>query len=188
MDDLQPGDVLIASPYLHDPNFRRTVVILCDHSGEGSLGLVVNRPLPINLGSVLAPMADTPAGEAPLFQGGPVDPGRLLAVSRNAPPEEPQEPVGPGLVLLTDLEDSLERVEEGQVSSDDVRFFLGYAGWGGGQLKSEVDQGAWIVSEKSASANLTFETPTRTMWSEILRSLGGQYAWLADMPLDPDLN
>ena len=164
------------------------MVILCDHGVEGSLGLIVNRPLPLELGSVLAPLSETPAGDAPLYQGGPVDPGRLLAVSRNAPEDEPQEPVGEDLVLLTDLEDSLERVEDARVSADDVRFFLGYSGWGGGQLHTEVEQGAWIVSERSASAALTFETPPKTMWSEILRALGGQYAWLAEMPLDPDLN
>ena len=188
MDQLSRGDVLIASPYLTDPNFRRAVVVLCEHGPEGSLGLVVNRPMEVFLGHVLDPLREGPGGGETVHQGGPVDTGRLLGLRRGRHPDEPSEDVGGDLHLLTDLEHSLELISAGAVPPADYRFYLGYAGWGKGQLVQEVNQSAWIVSPENASADLAFEVPPGDAWSKVLGTLGGQNAWFAQMPVDPELN
>jgi len=180
------GDLLIASPFLLDPNFRRSVVLLCDHGVEGSLGFVVNRPMQVPLGKVIEKLCDHPVSGQLVFQGGPVDPGRLLGIRRGEHPEERSEPLGGGLELLTDLEHSLDRIAEGAVDGADYRFFLGYSGWGKGQLRAEIAEQAWIVGK--ASVAIAFDTPTKRQWSASLEVLGGQYALLAQMPIDPELN
>ncbi len=187
-ESLTRGDLLIASPYLSDPNFRRSVVVLCEHGPDGSLGIVVNRPMQVPLGKVLDPMREGPAALELVHQGGPVETGRLLGLRRGSHPDEPVENVGEGISLLTDLEHSLELIGAGAVIPTDYRFYLGYSGWGKGQLAQEVNQAAWIVSRESASAELAFEVPSGELWSQTLRSLGGRYAWFAEMPVDPEWN
>jgi len=180
------GDLLIASPLLLDPNFRRSVVLLCDHGEEGSLGLVVNRPMRVPLGRVIERLADHPLSGQLVHQGGPVEPERLLGIRRGEHPEERSEPLGGGLHLLVDLEHSLDRLAEGAVDGADYRFFLGYSGWGKGQLRSELGGEAWIVGR--ASAEIAFEVPAKRQWSASLEKLGGRYALLAQMPVDPEMN
>jgi hypothetical protein len=116
---LAPGDLLIASPGLGDPNFRRAVIVLCDHGPEGSLGLILNRPMEVPLGSVLPALSGGPAGEERVLQGGPVENGRLLGLRRGAAPEEAVEEVGRDLHLLVDLEGSLRRLEAGDGDPSD---------------------------------------------------------------------
>lgn len=180
------GDLLIASPSLLDPNFRRSVVLLCDHGEEGSLGFVLNRPMQVPLGSVIEKLRDQAAAGLLVFQGGPVDPGRLLGIRRGEHAAERSEPLGGGLHLLTDLEHSLDRLAEGVVDGADYRFFLGYSGWGKGQLRGELAERAWIVGKGSEA--LAFGTPTPRQWSAALEALGGTYALYARMPIDPELN
>ena len=187
-NSLTRGDLLIASPYLTDPNFRRSVVVLCEHGDDGSLGLVVNRPMQVPLGKVLDPLSTSPAATELVHQGGPVETGRLLGIRRGSHPDEPGESVGEGISLLTDLEHSLELIGAGAVPPADYRFYLGYSGWGKGQLAHEVNESAWIVAPATASAELTFEVPAAELWSRSLRALGGSYAWFAEMPIDPEWN
>jgi len=185
---LAPGDLLIASPGLGDPNFRRAVIVLCDHGPEGSLGLILTRPMEVPLGSVLPALSGGPAGEERVLQGGPVENGRLLGLRRGAAPEEAVEEVGRDLHLLVDLEGSLRRLEAGDGDPSDYRFFLGYSGWGEEQLAREIEQGAWVVARGGASAELAFESDSRRMWRDALRRLGGSAAWFAEMPIDPRMN
>ena len=180
------GDLLIASPQLVDPNFRRSVVLICDHGGTGSLGLVVNRPMDVTLGKVIEPLGDHPVGEQRVYQGGPVESGRLLGIRRGEHESERAEDLGGGLFLLTDLQYSLDRIAEGAIDGSDYRFFLGYAGWGEGQLAGELKEEAWIVAR--ATADLAFEVPVADRWAESLRRLGGRFELWAQMPVDPDWN
>jgi putative transcriptional regulator len=180
------GDLLVASPFLLDPNFRRSVVLLCDHGEDGSLGLVVNRPMKVPLGAVMERFKEHPLGEQLVHQGGPVEPGRLLGIRRGEDPEERAEPLAGDLHLLIDLEYSLDRIADGTVDGGDYRFFLGYSGWGKGQLRSELGEDAWIIAK--ATTRLAFEVPTPELWSESLMELGGVYELFAQMPIDPEQN
>lgn len=184
--DPRRGDLLISSPQLQDPNFHRSVVLLCDHGEEGSLGLVVNRPMQVPLGAVIEKLRDVPAAGQFVYQGGPVEASRLLGVRRGTHPEERSEALGEELRLLTEIEHSLDLLVEGVVDPADYRFYLGYSGWEERQLEGELEERAWIIAP--ATAELVLATPTPTIWSEALRALGGPYTWIADMPVHPELN
>ncbi len=180
------GNLLIASPQLQDPNFRRAVVLICDHGEEGSLGLVINRPMKVPLGAVIERLREHPTSGLLVHQGGPVEPGKLLGIRRGANPDEKTEPLCGDLHLLIDLEHTLDRIADGVVDGNDYRFFLGYSGWGKGQLDAELTEEAWIISE--ATEKLAFEVPTTEVWSASLRELGGRYELLSQMPVDPEVN
>lgn len=183
---LTRGDLLIASPYLRDPNFHRSVIVLCDHGDEGSLGLILNRPLSISLGKLFEDVAKQVPENQALLQGGPVEPNRLLALRRGLHAEESSEELAPDLHMLVDLEQSISLIESGAVDPSDYRFYLGYSGWESDQLSSELGDGAWIISK--ATTALTFDVSPSEAWSQSMRTLGGKYEILAQMPSDPDLN
>src|SRR5438094_511769 len=139
MDSLR-GRLLVAGPTLLDPNFRRTVVLVCEHSEEGALGLIVNRRTPLAVGDAVPELADVLGPGARLWSGGPVQPASIvLLADLDAPPDEALMVLGSvGLVLQgADLAD-LPLGERG------ARAYLGYAGWGPGQPESELERGAWI--------------------------------------------
>jgi len=166
---LSRGCLLVASPRLLDPNFARAVVLVVSHDAEGSFGLVLNRPLDAMLGDVLP---DVPATgrSIRLHQGGPVQTDLLQFVCRS---EAGAESLLPGVAVGVALDELLGRAAAGE----DVRCFVGYSGWGAGQLESETVGGSWIVAP--ARDEHVFRVPADRLWSSVLRELGGQYAWLA---------
>ena len=181
MDSLR-GRLLVAGPTLLDPNFRRTVVLVCEHSEEGALGLIVNRRTPLAIGDAVPELADVLGPGARLWSGGPVQPASIvLLADLDAPPDEALMVLGSvGLVLQgADLAD-LPLGERG------ARAYLGYAGWGSGQLESELERDDWIVVDAEA-ADAFADDPER-LWARVLARKGGEYALLATMPPDPSLN
>lgn len=163
------GFLLVASPELLDPNFRQTVVLIVAHDGEGSFGLVLNRPLEQRLGEVL-PDGDPRAADVVLFEGGPVKTDMVQFVTARGDLGRAVVPgvrVGAGLDELLDLE----------VEPEEIHAYVGYAGWGGGQLERETEEGSWIIAP--ARAEHVFEVPADRLWVSVLRELGGEYAWMA---------
>lgn len=181
--DLAPGVLLVAEPAMLDPNFRRTVVLVCDHTEEGSFGLVLNRPTNLHLPEVLL----EPVGlEHPLFVGGPVQPDTLHFVHTYAQEIETSVPLGGGLGWGGPFEEIARMIRLGDLEADRFRFFAGYAGWGPGQLTSEVEDGSWIVLPADAEA--VFRTPPERLWRNLVVGLGGEMALLANYPDDPRTN
>ncbi len=201
-----PGMLLIAAPALQDPNFCRTVVLLCDHGPMSTMGIGINRPMRVTIeqffpqfkeSSTAHPSAasSTQPSTPPIFSGGPVETNRLLVVRDGSAKGEAAakelelsgdlfHPVCPGVELVADIDTVM-----GQASREDLqryRFFLGYAGWGEGQLAQELAEGSWILCP--ATPELVFGTPPQLIWAESLRSLGGIHGLLAEMPHDPSLN
>jgi len=177
-----PGDVLVAEPPMADPNFRRTVILLCEHTTEGSFGLVLNRPTGLSLAQA------TDEGlpfDAELWMGGPVQPDTLHYL-------HPYGDLDGALPVIDDVfwggdfEALRHGIEDGWLDAERVRFFVGYSGWGSGQLDAEVDENAWIVL--TATADLVFADGDDALWRQILRQLGGEYALLSTFPDDPRLN
>lgn len=188
MSSISPevGSFLIAAPTLADPNFKRSVVLLCEHNDEGSLGLVVNRPLSRTLTDVMPELfgeSDQRFGE--LFNGGPVETGRMLALCRTDEPGSGY-PVIDGLELVGAMEEALSGLAEGIRDAGEFRFFLGYSGWGPGQLENEIEEGSWIL--RPGTVSLAFETPPAQIWAESLRELGGVHRLIAEMPDDSSIN
>lgn len=179
------GRLLVATPVLDDPNFRRSVVLLLDHNDEGALGIVVNRPLEVDVAAVLPgwqPYATTPGL---LFQGGPVALDSALGVV--AVPGDDEEPVGVKRIIgslgLVDLDTPPEIIAGGVAG---LRIFAGYAGWGAGQLEKEISEGAWYVVE--AEPRDPFTDAPRQLWRQVLRRQRGDLAFVSTFPEDPTLN
>lgn len=174
---LAPG-FLVASPALQDPNFRGSLVLMAEHSAEGSFGLVINRPSPLSVRELLTTVSEELGDAAAkagrdggqVLFGGPVDPERLWILHRpgEAPHEEDGERLGPG-VALGGSRALLERLAS---AADAGPFFLvlGYAGWGPLQLESEVTHGSWIPL--ALEHDLALELPLEARWDAAVRRLG----------------
>jgi len=181
------GRLLVATPVLTDPNFSRSVVLLLDHDAQGALGVVLNRPTPVDVAAVLdgwAPLAGDPAV---LFQGGPVALDSALAVAVVPGEDHSAAPLGwrrvHGAIGLVDLEAPPE-VLAGVLGG--MRVFAGYSGWSPGQLEDEIAEGAWHLVDCEAG-DVSCAQPDR-LWREVLRRQRGPLAMLATYPDDPLLN
>lgn len=141
MEYLAPS-ILVASPLLLDPNFLHTVVLLIEHDEEGALGIILNRPLPVTLTHICEESQLTFAGpeEATAWRGGPVDPQRGILIVKGGLPED-EDTVLDFTHFVSHRKDLLEGLF--QDPKGQYRLFLGYAGWGPGQLDAEMDQKAW---------------------------------------------
>lgn len=170
------GRLLVASPLITDRHFVRTVVVVLAHDDNGSVGLVLNRPgetlVGEHLGSWDASAADPPV----LFIGGPVEPSRAIALEWTDFPVESTPVPGVGVAELG----------PGLAGGGPVRVFSGYAGWGPGQLESELAEEAWVVGDAEASD--VFTPDPAGLWPRVLRRFGGRYRLLATYPPDPALN
>lgn len=171
------GHFLIATPYLGDPRFHGAVVYLCDHSSDGALGVMVNRPLDISLGEVLEQL-DMDGGElnSPVFSGGPVEPERGFVLHEPAKTWQATTPISND-IMLTTSRDVLASIGEGE-GPRRYRVALGYSGWGEGQLESELAGNAWLTCP--ASAELLFGPDWENLYSAVLTKLGIDINQLSD--------
>ena len=164
--------LLLSMPQLTDPNFNRTVVLLCKHSNEGAFGLIVNRPL-VTTGRVIVNL-DPPVSteqELEVWIGGPVEPERscmLIGGNTRLPDLYVSTLIAPGVFLSTSP-DLLRRLLEPSPPAD-TRLMVGYAGWAPGQLEAELEESAWLLSD--VDRHLLFETPPGQMWERAIRRLG----------------
>ncbi|MCA8960909.1 MAG: YqgE/AlgH family protein [Planctomycetes bacterium] len=185
------GSFLLAAPSLSDPNFRRSVVLICEHSDQGSMGLVVNRPLDASLAQLFAEIVDDggvlPEKAGQVFCGGPVEQNRLMALRAvDGDATGADHRVIDGVVLVDDIRAAVDAIARGEDEATSYRFLLGYAGWGAGQLDGELQEDSWIV--RPATRELVFDVRSDAMWPNALRELGGVYRLYAEMPSDPTVN
>jgi putative transcriptional regulator len=182
MDDSLAGQLLLASPALYDPNFRRTVVLIGVHSEEGAMGVVLNRPSEVTVGEAVPQLEQAVAKQELLYVGGPVQPSSIVFLA------EFLDPSPAGLLVLgrigfpapdADIDELTRATARGRV-------FAGYTGWGEGQLDAELEQGDWIVN--TALPEDVFTDVPEELWGAVLRRKGGGYALLARMPVDPSVN
>lgn len=178
------GQLLIAHAALLDPNFRRTVVLLIEHEPEaGAMGLVLNRPSEVAVADAAPPLARLAGDDAHVFVGGPVAPEGLIVLAEFDDPADAALPVAPGIGVVggdTDL-------DAAAAASRRARVFAGHAGWAPGQLEAELDAEGWIVEEHPPPDEILAGEPER-LWSTVLSRMGGGYALMARMPLDPSVN
>lgn len=183
MADSVAGRLLVASPKLVDSNFARTVVYIGVHDENGAFGLVLNRPLDVEVAEHLEGWERVVSSPAVLFQGGPVDMASVVGLAR------PLDAVLPGWsemaagVGVMDLRQSANEVAPGVA---ELRMFLGYSGWTAGQLEQELAEEAWFVVDIDHGDIFTDE-PAR-LWRSVLRRQPGKLAMFAYFPEDPTLN
>ena len=182
MDSLR-GKLLIASPALVDPNFHRTVILIAEHTGEGAMGLVLNRPAETLVADVVPDLSELADENAPVYFGGPVASDSVIVLA------EFDDPELAGVLLEGDL--GFVGSESGEVSDvaegvRRARIYAGHAGWGPGQLEGELGEDSWIVEPPQREE--IFAEDADGLWSAVLRRKGREYALLATMPPDPSVN
>ena len=182
---LGKGIFLIATPSLRDPNFRQSVILLCEHGAEGALGVVVNRPTEINITEVLPQIPVIEGQRHKVFSGGPVQRNNMLILFRLL--EEPSDThqVVDGVYLGGNVQ-TLERILEKPSANESFRAFMGYSGWAPGQLENEMQTGSWLTMP--ANHSLLFEKDPSNLWAETLQALDTNYQIYSDMPVDPTMN
>ena len=185
------GRLLVATPTLLDPNFHRTVVAMLEHGDEGALGIVLDRPTDTPLGEILPRWGDRAVAPGVVFLGGPVQTDGMIGLARLvvdvAPDHDHDQPAGvlpqwPGSATV-DLEADPADLD-GLVSG--LRAYVGYAGWGPGQLEGEIAEGSWFVVD-AAPGDLWTPRP-RDLWRTVLRRQPGRIAQFANAPDDPASN
>lgn len=183
MADLRRGMLLVASPVLADPNFFRSVVLLMDHDGDGAVGVVLDRPLELDVRDHLPAWYERLSPPARVFEGGPVQPETAIGVAHRpgVEPEGTWQPT-PYFVGFVDVSRDPDDVD----GLEDLRIFSGYAGWGAGQLEMELAIGSWFPVE--GSADDVFDPDPVTLWRRVLQRQERHVARYANYPMDPRSN
>lgn len=180
----QKGDLLLSEPFLGDDNFERSVILLCEHNEEGSLGFVLNKPSLLTLEDVLEEAAGY---QQLLYTGGPVQQNTLHFVHRLPQLAEGADLLGENIFWGGAPEQLLSLINTRQLPPDDIRFLAGYSGWSPGQLATELAANAWIIYPQ-ATAPQVFDVPPERLWQAVLRTMGGKYREFSNYPIDPRLN
>lgn len=182
--DSTRGKLLIAGPALSDPNFWRTVVLIVEHSDEGALGLVLNRPSETTVGEAVSELEQLLDVDDPLYVGGPVQPSALIVLAQFKDAESAAVIAFADVGVLGGEQTAPTAGTNAGVLRG--RAFVGHAGWGPGQLESELERGDWIL-EPARHQDAFTETPAE-LWPSVLTRKGGSYALVARMPPDPSVN
>ena len=171
----------MATPQLTDPNFSRTVVLVCETNDDGALGLILNRPAEALVGDYLPEWE--PSAPPVVFVGGPVQEEVAVGLVRLVA----SEPVGFSAIAERDgLFDLATPPELVAGAFESLRVFSGYAGWGPDQLEGEIEAGDWLIVE--AEVGDAFTAEPEDLWARVLRRQGGELGLLATLPDDPSLN
>jgi putative transcriptional regulator len=160
------GKLLVASRNLPDPNFSATVILLLDFNQQGAMGLIVNRPTTVPLSRMLPGLEQTSGGGAPAFVGGPVSPSGVLALLRSKSPRSDIRHVAREVYLVNKRDALMETVAAG-VGPDRFRVYVGYTGWGAGQLEDETAEGAWHVLD--GDDDVVFDPDPASTWRRQIR-------------------
>ena len=174
------GSLLVAHPDMLDPNFRRTVLFISEHEpNEGALGVVINRPLDRQVADLVSEMPPAGLADVPVFLGGPVGKNQLMFAAF-------EWKKGKGVKLSQKVASQQASAAAGNKEPMTLCAFVGYAGWGAGQLENEVKQKAWLIQK--ANPSLLRVERLANLWFDIMRGLGPWYRMLAAAPDDPSLN
>jgi putative transcriptional regulator len=183
MIDPAPGILLIADPFLKDPNFLRTVVFLCEHKQEGSFGFVLNRQFENTLDELVP---DLEGHDIPVYYGGPVQVDTIHFLHQY-PEEIPgSQEVMKGIYWGGDFDAVIRLIREDDFDPSKIRFYIGYSGWNDGQLDQEIKEKTWLTV--NATRKIVFHKDHTEIWKDSLRHLGGDYGIMVNFPIDPQLN
>ena len=176
------GRILISAPFLGDI-FKRSVILLTEHNEEGSVGFILNKPTELKLHEVLD---DFPEFDAKVFLGGPVQQNTLNFIHKASNILEGGYEISNGIFWNGNFEMLKVLIENGSLDPEDLRFFLGYAGWSPDQLKDEVRKNSWYLYDPTEE--ILFDNASEKLWSKILKSMGKEYSIISTFPEDPSVN
>ncbi len=192
--EISTGKLLVAEPFMEDPNFRRSVVLLCEHNDLGSLGFILNNATGTPFMDLFDDFGEI--GSSYVGFGGPVQTNTLHYIHNKGELIEDSIPIGEGLYWGGDFEQLRTLSVQGLIKAYDIRFFVGYSGWSAGQLADEIAEGSWMVTDLTPSIVLRgclAHEPTKKslfsepgvvseIWSKVLTRMGGNFTLIADLP------
>lgn len=177
----QSGSLLLSEPFMLDPNFKRSVVLLAEHSLDGSVGFVINQRSALLLKDIIS---DCWNANFPIYIGGPVGNDTLHFIHRCFDRLESGTEIANGTYWGGDFENLKILINKNQIRADEIKFFVGYSGWAIEQLKVEMEQNSWLVTNKYIPG-LLFLEDEENLWKEALRGLGPKFAHIANFPENP---
>lgn len=178
------GDLLLSEPYLPDPNFDRTVILICEHDENGTIGYVLNKPSVHTFEEVIEGVDNF---DETLYLGGPVQQNTLHFIHRSIQLSNDSKQLGKELYWGQDFDELITIIENKIIAPQDFRFFMGYSGWSEGQLEEELDSKSWIVHRLN-DTTILFDTPPEILWKTIMAQLGAKYKMMSNYPTDPNMN
>jgi putative transcriptional regulator len=182
MDSLR-GKLILAGPMLKDPNFDRAVVLITEHTEEGAMGLVLNRPSDATIGDAVPDLSWVADADDTVYVGGPVAPNGVIVLAEWTDPRKAVVLVDDDLGFVPGDADDPDGLAE---AIRRARVYAGHAGWGPGQLEDELAEEAWIV--EAPRREEIFSDDAEGLWPAVLRRMGREFALLSTMPPDPSLN
>lgn len=177
------GKILIAEPFLQGMYFKRSIILLLEHSETGSMGFVLNKEINYNLNDIVKSF---PKFTSTVFLGGPVDKNRLFYIHSLGKTLPKSIHIKDKLYWGGDFNILCNLIKKNLVSPQDIRFFVGYAGWSAGQLKDEINNNSWLVSDFNTKISLQENNPD--IWKEYMENLGEKYKLWTMFPENPNLN
>lgn len=181
--NIKAGKILLSQPFMQDSNFKRSAVLLCDHTPEGSVGFILNKPLNMRIDELIV---DFPEFDAEVFFGGPVQTDTIHYVHDQGDILDNSIEVQNGVYWSGDFEKLKFLIDTKIIQPKNIRFFVGYSGWGEGQLKDEMEVGSWVLADMDS--NYLFKKSPMELWQEIMTEKGDTYSVIAQLPDDLGLN
>jgi len=183
MIDPAPGILLIADPFLKDPNFLRTVILICEHKEEGSFGFVLNKQIENTLDQLIP---DLEGYKFPVYYGGPVQMDTLHFIHQYPDIIPGSFEISKGVYWGGDFEMVVDMIKKQEIKPAKIRFYVGYSGWSSGQLESELKEKSWLTVK--GERKLIFHKKIDEIWKDSLKHLGGDFEMMINFPIDPQLN
>lgn len=182
-ENLAPGKVLIAEPFLKDEYFIRSVIVLVEYNNDGAFGFILNRTLELDINEALESF---PEMNSSVFLGGPVARDNVFYIHTYGDLIEGSQKIMEGLYWGGDFDQLKSNIEKGIIKEENIRFLAGYAGWEPGQLEKEMKEKSWIISTSNPGELLN--TKPESLWKHLLGKMGNDFAQMANYPIDPTLN
>lgn len=176
-EEIKSGNVLLAEPFMLDPNFKRSAVLLCEHNAEGSLGFIMNKPLNMRVDELIA---DFPEFDSGVMFGGPVQTDTIHYIHNTGDLLEESVKITDGVFWGGDFEKLKFLITSQLIKPQNIRFFVGYSGWSEGQLIDEMNIGSWVVADMDA--NYLFRSKAKNLWKQVMYNKGNTYTVIAQMP------
>ncbi|TNJ42471.1 YqgE/AlgH family protein [Tamlana fucoidanivorans] len=178
------GDLLIAEPaIIGDVSFNRSIVLLADHSTEGSIGFILNKPLEYTINDLIPELE----ADFKVYNGGPVEQDNLYFIHKIPDLIPNSIEISLGIYWGGDFDKVAELIKDHTISEHDIKFFLGYSGWESSQLDNELKSNSWVVSE-NIYKNSIIEKDYESFWKEKMIEFGGEYSIWSNAPEDPSYN
>lgn len=181
--NIKAGSLLIAEPFMYDGHFRRSVVVMCEHREDGSVGFILNKSVDMNITDLIA---DFPEFESTVNYGGPVATDTIHYIHNVGNILDDSIPISTGVYWGGDFEKLKFLVKSELVKPHNIRFYIGYSGWSEGQLAEELENGSWMVD--NIDANYIFKTKQSDLWKNVLNNKGEIYTVIAQMTEFQSLN